>query len=436
VLTLSESRFLRFLTFGALYFAQGIPWGFISVGYVVFLTDQGLDNQAVGAAVGLGYLPWSFKVVWGPLIDRFPSARFGRRRPFILGAELLMGVTMLLLLFVDPKKDLTMVSAVLFLHNTFAALQDVAVDALAVDVLREDERGSANSVMWACKSFGIAVGGGAGTVLAKHLGWPALFVTITILIWAVMALALAVRERPRASAAAPGDDRAEPRLSIKELLASFSFAAPLVGVAIAMLTPLGYALLNAVQTRMLRADFKLSEEAIATLSGVVSPISGVVGALIGGVLSDKLGLRKVTAGFMVLIAASLAAFAALPDLRPSMTFLIVWTAAFQVSIGAYNAATLAFFMALSNPAVGATQFAVYMAGTNVTYAWASPLGGYMADELGLTATFAIAAAAQLVMIILLPLCDPRAAEARFRAIKGASAPVPVPVPEPAKAPGA
>ena len=49
---------MRFATFGALYFAQGVPWGFIAVGFVVFLTDLGLDNTAMGSALGLAYLPW------------------------------------------------------------------------------------------------------------------------------------------------------------------------------------------------------------------------------------------------------------------------------------------------------------------------------------------------------------------------------------------
>src|SRR5688572_12420366 len=95
LLALSESRLLRLLTFGALYFAQGVPWGFISVGYVVLLADQGLDNTAIGKAMALAYLPWSFKVLWGPLLDAVPALRIGRRRPFIIASELLMGFTIL-----------------------------------------------------------------------------------------------------------------------------------------------------------------------------------------------------------------------------------------------------------------------------------------------------------------------------------------------------
>lgn len=203
---LSQSRWLRFLTFGALYFAQGVPWGFISVGYVVFLTDIGLDNTAIGDALALAYIPWSFKLVWGPLIDALPprfALRVGRRRPFIAFAELMMGLTLISLAFVDARSQLQLVAVILFVHNTFASMQDVAVDALAVDLLAEDERGRANSIMWAAKSVGVAVGGGGGTLIAKWAGWTTLFIVLSCIIWAIMLFPVLLRERPAGVTATP-----------------------------------------------------------------------------------------------------------------------------------------------------------------------------------------------------------------------------------------
>ena len=113
----------------------------------------------------MAYLPWSFKIFAGPLLDGIGQTRWGRRRPFILAAEVVMGLSLLALYFVDPVEQLSLISGLLFLHNSAAALQDVAVDALAVDILPEDERGRANSIMWAAKSLGVALGGGGGTHL-------------------------------------------------------------------------------------------------------------------------------------------------------------------------------------------------------------------------------------------------------------------------------
>ena len=417
--TLSESRFARLVTLSALYLAQGVPWGFITVGYIVLLADQGVDNATIGDALALAYVPWSFKILAGPLLDRVASTPFGRRRPFIVVAQLLMGLSLLALLFVDAKSQLALVGAIFFLHNSFAALQDVATDALAVDVLPEDERGKANSFMWASKHAGIAVGGGGGLIVAKHFGWSALFVLNALVIWAVMALVIVIRERPKEAdgvAAAPAK-----RLDWAEIRRSFGFAAPLLGIAVALFTPAGYGLTGAVLLRLMRVDLQLSDEKIAVLSGTVGPIAGVGGALVGGFIADKVGVRKTMGALMAIVGIALAVFAASSQLWPHMGFLVGFTIVASGAFSAFSAASLGFFMTLSNPAIGATQFALYMALANVTYGWASSVGGRLADRHGPKTTFAIAAALQIAAIGLLFLVNPKTAEARFRGQRKADA---------------
>lgn len=466
--TLADDRRLRLFAFTALYLAQGVPWGFIATGYVVLLADLGLDNAAVGAAIGLAYLPWSFKILWGPLLDAVPPLRIGRRRPFVIAAELVMGLTLIALWGVDPRTSLPLVSALLFLHNTAASLQDVAVDALAVDLLAEDERGRANSFMWAGKSLGVVLGGGGGTLFAKQFGWGALFVAMAALVWLIACIPLAFRERP----AHPDDQPVDRRLlrlswflipfvvvaavmyglsSLEERLAdhplgplvpvvqpfaavfgalaawplvdragfarlrsTFSFPAPWWAVAAAVLTPAGYALVGTPMSRMVRAELHFSEEQIALLSGVVDPASGVVGALIGGWLADRYGPRATLAATMAFLAASLAGFAWAEPLWASFAFVAVFTGVSTAIFNAYNAATFGVFMALADPRIGATHFAIYMAATNLTYAWTSPLGGVLADRGGYPALFLTGALGLLAAIPLVRPLDPGAVVGRYR----------------------
>lgn len=408
---LSDSRLMRYIFFSILYVAQGLPWGFIGTGYVIFLADQGLAAEQIGWLVALAYLPWSFKIVFGPLIDKLPSKRWGRRRHFIIGSELLMGLSLLALIPLDPVSQLDWVAAVLFLNNTFAALQDVAVDALAVDLLTDEERGTANSLMWAGKSAGVVLGGGGGTLIAKYLGWPTLFAILAALVWLIMLLPLFVAERTRPELAPP----APSGLGLKQLKDSFSLRATQLGVVIAFLTPMGYALVGTFTTKLLRVDMGMSEEQLAFLAGVVDPASGVIGALIGGMLADRIGLRKGIGAYMVGIALSLAWFAAVPSLWPSFEFVVVYTIVSTSFINAYNAATLGYFMALSNPTVGATQFAIYMAATNLCYVVANPLGGWLADNGGYALGYWVAAAVQLLTVGLLPFCNHREAAQQLRA---------------------
>ena len=466
--SLDESRLLRLVTFTVLYFAQGVPWGFISTGYGVLLADLELDAATIGAAIGLAYLPWSFKILWGPLLDAVPMLRIGRRRPFIVFSQFVMGLTMLGLYTVDPRVAMPAVTALLFLNNTFAALQDVAVDALAVDLLREDERGRANSLMWAGKSLGVAFGGGGGMLIAKYAGWGALFIGIAVVIWLVMLIPLVLRERPPSPEDRPVDASllklawflipfavvgtlmyglsalegryeaepwvalipvAQPFVAVLGALAawplvdrdgframrrSFSFATPWWALLAGILMPGGFAMIGAAQTKLLRGDLHLTDEQMATLSGVIDPLSGVVGALIGGVVADRLGVRRTIGGLMGGIGACLLVFGLGEPLWPQFGFLVGWTALFNGLVNAFSAATLGLYMSVSNPRIGATHFAIYMAATNLTYAWTAPVGGLIADRWGYVALFVVAAVFQVAMIPLLIPIDPRRSAEAYR----------------------
>ena len=114
----------------------------------------GLGPEAIGLFVASLYLPWAFKWAMGPFVDTFSSERFGRRRTWIFLMQLGMMATLLAAMSVDFVGQLKLFTAIIFLHNAFAATMDVAIDALAVSVLPEDERGSANGFMFAGASIG------------------------------------------------------------------------------------------------------------------------------------------------------------------------------------------------------------------------------------------------------------------------------------------
>mgnify|MGYP002007330784 CR=1 FL=1 len=87
MIALSEHRLIRIVVLCALYVAQGVPYGFLTVTLAAALVEGGLDAGEIGGIFALGTLPWAFKWVWGPFVDRFGNSRFGRRRPWILAAQ-------------------------------------------------------------------------------------------------------------------------------------------------------------------------------------------------------------------------------------------------------------------------------------------------------------------------------------------------------------
>src|SRR5436190_18031119 len=146
---LLATRWGRLAAFFALYLTEGIPLGFTATAIATQMRRQGLGPEAIGAFVGSLYLPWAFKWIAGPIVDTFSSDRFGRRRTWIILMQIGMMATLLFALPIDYTKQLSLFTMIILVHNAFCATQDVAIDALAVNVLHEDERGTANGFMFA-----------------------------------------------------------------------------------------------------------------------------------------------------------------------------------------------------------------------------------------------------------------------------------------------
>src|SRR5262245_61265006 len=104
-LYLSESRYLRYFSFTILYVAQGLCFGLVQFALPPFLLERGAAPAAVGAFVGTALLPWTFKLLAGPMMDRFTYLAMGRRRPWVLLMQLGLVLTGLTFLFVPNVVD-------------------------------------------------------------------------------------------------------------------------------------------------------------------------------------------------------------------------------------------------------------------------------------------------------------------------------------------
>ena len=195
--TLVESYRARVLTLCALYVAQGIPWGFITVTFVTYLAVEGVAAGQLAFLLTLGTLPWSVKFLWGPIIDRFQFPEMGKRRPWILIAQSGMIVVLSsMLLIPNMSSNVTVVGVMFLVYNIFTALQDVSTDALAVDVLEPHEFEKVNSYMFTSKAVGGIIGGaGLGTIIGFVGIKGAIVLQIPILV-VIMLVPLFMTERP------------------------------------------------------------------------------------------------------------------------------------------------------------------------------------------------------------------------------------------------
>ena len=411
-MTLSESRSLRLITLCALYVSQGIPWGFVAITLVAWLAGQGMSAEDIAKVTVFSGLPWTFKWVWGPFIDRFGLQSMGRRRPWILFAQGMMALTLLLLVAIpDLTASIQLLSWMVFAHNVFNSLQDVAVDALAVDLLPEDERGKANGLMYGSKYLGGAIGGaGMATVMASYGLRAALCVQVSVL-GLIFLLPLLLRERPgerllpwTAGSASP-ISRAQRAPSVgsvfRSLLRAMSFRSSLLTAALALTISTSAGLLGVVGVVFIVQELGWSDTDYAQVSGGWGLAFGLAGSVIGGFIADRLGHRRTIAGGCIALAILWVGFALgrpLWDERNFVVGMLLLDALFT------SLTTVGFFalaMGVSWPRVAATQFTAYMALANLSAVWGGWAAGKLDGLVSVPTIYMMCAALQVSVAVIL-----------------------------------
>ena len=423
---LLATRHGRLTAFFFLYVTEGIPLGFAATAVATQLRRQGVGPAEIGAFVGSFYLPWAFKWAFGPFIDVFASDRWGRRRGWIIATQVLMSLTLLSTVLLKLPEQLALFTVILLLHNSFGAMQDVAIDALAVNTLHEDERGLANGLMFAGAAIGQAVGGSGVLFLSGYTGFQPTFFFVAASILAVTVfVALPMREAAGAPRAiAQGMSRAvaagrEMRGFAVEAFRSFLGTRGAFAGLLFSLLPAGAMCLGLALQSNLAVELGLNDDQVAWLN-LWSSIVQAAFMVIGGQLSDKLGRRRTLAVYLALMSPPVLYMMWQLQLHgwvmpvdpnmpnrpvpPAALVVALWiaTLTYGVAQGLMYGTRAAIMMDVTNPKVAATQFTAYMALMNLAIAYSSTWQGIAAEALGYPQTMLIDAITGLLCIALLP----------------------------------
>jgi MFS family permease len=414
----------RLTTFFLLYITEGVPLGFAAVAMATQMRRQGVSAGAISAFVGAIYLPWAFKWLVGPVVDVVASDRFGRRRAWIVTMQLGMVASLFLIQSAGLQASVQVLTGLIILHNVFAATQDVAIDALAVGVLKPDERGLAGGLTFGAAYLGQAVGGSGALAISSTMGFTAAFYFVAACILVVTVFVVLPLQEPKGDKPPVPGVGAWQRISgeVKDFVhqAYKSFVATrasLLGIPFAVLPAGAMALGLAFQTN-LAVDLKFDDNGVATLN-LWTTIAAAFGCVAGGWLSDRLGRRRSLTWFILsmtpptlwmawqlwhsgLILPMNAAQRA-AAVVPHATVVVFWCATmlYMLGNGLMYGARAALFMDVSNPKVAATQFTAYMALLNLGIALSGWWQGKVVDRIGYPVTLAIDAIAGLACLLFL-----------------------------------
>jgi len=411
-LVLERSRPLRLFTLFILYVGQGLPIGLHWFAIPAWMAVNGAAVADVGSVAALTALPWSLKLANGFIMDRYTWLPMGRRRIWIMGAQLVMIAALLIAALINPSvTDVAVLGAIGFAVNMATTFQDVAVDGLAVDVMTEDERSRGSGMMFGGQAIGIAIGTAVCGFAINEFGAPTAFTIVSVLIGLLCLYIASFKERDGEKSLPWSTGSAHPRnLSIqleewwpllKSTFKSLTMVTSLLWMPVLFSRGILYGGLTGA-TPLIGANYTgwdvLEISALTSTAGLVA---GILGMTLGGFLGDKLGAKRTAIAWMVaqLIMCAVM-YLSVPywsDGRLFMTFVYAW-----ISLDILlTVACLPISMRLCDPKVAATQFTIYMALANFGISFGAFMLGRTDALGGLQSIFLIVAAGVVVALALM-----------------------------------
>lgn len=391
--SLSEHRVLRVVTLFLLYVAQGLPLGFINFALPGWLAQNGASAAAVGAVLAMANLPWTFKLAYGVVMDRYALLSMGRRRPWIILGQLGMIGTLAVMAALDPGvAEVALVTSFAFALGMGSAIQDVAVDGLAADILPEHEIERVNGVMFGGQMAGIAVGTGLGGTLIAYQGIAVAALALAAILIVVLALVVAVRERAgeRLLPWTPGQ-ATQRNLDIhlgalwpiiRDIFKAMTKRQIMLLVLAFLVTMTAPGILNGVKPLFAADVLGWEKDTFTGWSSQAQLLAGLPAALLFGFAAARWGARRT-----FIIAAVLTGMASLAMLalqshwgNPAVFIGLIFVTEIVRALRLVGGGALS--MRLCTPAIAATQFAVFMAVLNLgtviggfTLGWLDGIGG-------------------------------------------------------------
>jgi len=361
-------------------FSSGLPLALTGQTLQAWMTVDGVDLSTIGVFTLVG-IPYTWKFLWAPAMDRFVPPFLGRRRGWLLvtQAALALGLTMMATL--TPSRDLAALAALALFVAFASASQDIVVDAYRTDIAPPAERGLAGAMGVVGYRIAMLVSGAlalvlvAGSAWIPALGWHRTYLAMAGLMGVGVIATLWGRE-PELAAPPPRSLRDAVADPLREFLSRPG--APWL-LLLLVLYKLGDAFAGSLTTAFLLRGPGFSLADVGYVYKVVGLVSTIVGVILGGALMVRLGLFRSLMAFGILQAVSLLAFMWLALAGKSYPIMVFAVAFENVTTGMATAAFVALLMAMCDHRYTATQYALLSALATFGRVYVGPAAGYATD---------------------------------------------------------
>ena len=394
LLVYTQPKILAILLLG---FSSGLPLALTASTLGVWLTTAGVSKASIGLFAAIS-TPYALKFLWSPLMDAaaFPvlCARFGRRRGWLLAAQLLLVLTIFLLGTADPAINPWFTALCALFVAIGSASQDIVIDAYRVEILKPEQQGAGAAAIVLGYRFGMIASSALPLFIYETVGWFATYSLMAAMMGVGILTVLFSKEPEIVGVQAQHQSRLGVAAWLREHVvapfADFMTRPHWLGILLfILLYKLGDAFMG-VMTNPFLIGIGFTGPQIATVLKVYGVIATIIGSVLGGSLVFRIGITRTlwTCGLVHMFTNLM--FVVQAGLGPNVEFLTLSITLENISGGMGTAAFVAFMSSLTNVRFTATQYALLSSFAAFGRTWLSAPSGWVAEMLGWEGFFAFA----------------------------------------------
>lgn len=360
-------------------FASGLPLYILISLVPAWLRTEQVDLATIGLFALIG-MPYTWKFIWSPLLERFSMPFLGLRRGWMLVTQIGLLAAITLLPAFDPQRDIWDIAALCTLISLLSATQDIALDAYRRELLPDPELGLGNAIHVNAYRVAGLIPGSLSLILADHLPWSLVFPITAAFMSCGILLTLSIRELPR-EAPRPSTLRDAIVEPFHEFFQRNGITSAIAILAFMFLYKLGDSMATALATPFyLDMGFSMTQIGLIAKHAALWPM--IIGGILGGIAMLRLGINRALWVFGVVQIVSILGFALLAHVGEGLWLLALVISFEYLGVGLGTAAFVAFIARTTSRAHTATQLALFTALTALPRTFVNAGTGVIVEAIG------------------------------------------------------
>ncbi|MFC0308228.1 AmpG family muropeptide MFS transporter [Gallibacterium trehalosifermentans] len=367
-------------------FSSGLPLYILISLLPYWLRTENVDLKTIGLFTLIG-LPYTWKFLWSPLLDRFILPFLGRRRGWILLLQLLLVFSLSGFAWLQPAQDISIIALLATIVAFFSASQDIVLDAYRREILSDQELGLGNSIHVNAYRLAGLIPGSLSIFLTAYYSWESVFLITALFMLPGILATLLIAWEPQIN----GQSHSLKENIINPFVEFYQrkkLKGMITVLAFMCLYKLGDTMATALMTPFY-VDMGYSSTDIAIVAKNAGLWPMIIASLVGGVIMLKIGINRALwlFGFVQILTilgfAWLASFGKFSQIGTfELIALAIVVSGEYIGIGLGTAAFVAFMARETNPLYTATQLALFTSLAALPRTLLGSSAGWLIEQLG------------------------------------------------------